>query len=262
MKPPPTREYRHPQNGTGGGRRSGRRLGLSENLRRGAVLFLMCPLIAIGSVAHAAPVTFQITGAVSLVSLDDPSILRFDDSVRSGTSYSAEFTIDLQSPDLDPSSRNQGLYPLRSYRASLGAYDFAASSNAQVVVLNDLVVVNPIDHYDVIDLSPVIEGNVLLSGIPQPARGGPRLEASLSLFSQFDFNAAFLEGDALLLPDLARFPALFFFVLDFGTVRASASGYIDSLTVVPEPSTAALLTAGIALGAVSRRSRTRATLLD
>ncbi len=213
----------------------------------------MCPLFALGGAAHATPVTFRVTGMVDTVYVNDPALVNFDGSVALGSPYSATFTVDPDSSDALPFDLNQGVYPLLGYSASLGLYGFAPSVNTQVVVDNDVIAIGPIDHFTVFDLSPVVSGSLFVAGSLIPAQGAAGLQPFIQLFDQFDFNASFLDGDGQILPDLARFPTRFNVGFFVGAGLASASGPIDTLTIIPEPSTVALVACGATLLAQTRR---------
>lgn len=216
--------------------------------RRSVLLGTVFALLAVRN-AEATPLTFHVTGLVDSVTTSDPSVLDFDGSIVIGISFSATFTLDLESLDLN-SAPDRGLYPLLDYSASLGAYRLAGAGDGQIVVTNDIVGTRPDNRFDIFtidDPSPLIDGSALIHGSPQSVKDSPMLDTSVLLFSQFDFDASFLQSDALILPDLDSVPATFNLVFSVGTVHAVASGGIRNLVIVPEPSTAVLLACGIAL---------------
>jgi hypothetical protein len=193
--------------------------------------------------ASAGPITFEFTGTVSQVPVDEV----FGDIVPDDAII-GNFTFDSASLDLVPGDPAVGSYqaPAGSpytFNASIAGHSFSASDFLGVGIFNASV-----DQYS------VLAKNNLLS-------------ETLEIFLQNDTGTVFADDSLPLSPPLLSAfgisPVAFSLDATFDAGEVQVNGTIDSLTCngcsaapVPEPSSAALLTAALGWCAV-RTARIR-----
>ena len=180
------------------------------------------------AVGLSSPITFQFTGTISQVPLDEV----FGD-ITQGQPMTGDFTFESTSPDLVPADPSTGSYqapagPPYVFNVSFAGHAFSASDSLGVAVFNASV-----DQYS------VMATNALLS-------------ETLEIFLQDNTGTVFANDSLPLSPPLlsafATSPVAFSLDATFGAGEVQVNGTVDSLTcsscsatAAPEPSSAALL---------------------
>jgi len=164
-----------------------------------------------------------------------------------GDSYGVTFTVDESVPDAHFSA-NVGDYPgaITSYSLTLGAYSTSAAPPGP-------------GSRVLIDYNPFSEVNVW-SALVGYADGDAVLDLApngFQLATLADFTGSVLPDDSLaVLPGLDLFGWTVFSLVWFGeSGSVTANGMIDTLQIIPEPGTSALLALGLASLALRRRPR-------
>jgi len=197
-------------------------------------IFCIALLSALLTSANAAPITFQFSGSVAQVPLDEV----FGD-IAVGDAIQGSYTFDSSAADLIPADPAAGSYTFAApfgMNVSVGAHNFATSGSLNIGIVNSFV-----DQYTVLATSP--------SG-----------DLTLELFLQDNTGAVFSDDRLpLILPSLAAF-AQRDFHLDglFAGREVQVDGQLTAPPpqVVPEPSLADLFLAGsITLLGLARRKR-------
>ena len=205
-----------------------------------------------GGVAHAGPITFGFTGTVSqdpLLDPDDP----FGGTIAAGTTFSGTYTFESTTPDGDASASG-GSYTSSpgSLSVTIGGNPFVAADLLNIGVLNDAA------------------GSDFYTVFAQNTSGADPFDVSLTLQ---DTDGTALGGTALLTnaPAFAAFElATLFFNGQVSGNQVQIDGVLTSLTCltgcvpgggtgvrVPEPTTLALLGAGLGAVALGRRRGSR-----
>jgi hypothetical protein len=195
------------------------------------------------AIARSSPITFQFTGTISQVPVDEV----FGD-ITQGQPIAGDFTFESVSPDLVPGDPSVGSYqapagPPYAFNVNFAGHVLLADDSLGIAVFNASV-----DQYS------VMATNALLSEI-------------LEIFLQDNTGTVF-ASDSLPLspPPLSAFassPVAFSLDATLGAGEVQVNGIIDSLacascsaTAVPEPSSTALLAGALGWCAV-RTARIR-----
>jgi hypothetical protein len=201
---------------------------------KAACLVILCGL----SCAYAGPITFQFTGIVTQVPLDD-----IYGDIAFGNSFEGSFTFESATPDLIPDDGSTGSYTMfglpYGMTITVAGHNFSASDSLNIGVSTFALA----DIYTVLAMSP---------------------DLTLELFL-LDISATALTSDSLPLspPALANFGVADFHLhqrLDLSEVQVD--GQLFSLTCVagcdgrsevPEPGTAVMFCAGVVILIVLHR---------
>jgi hypothetical protein len=183
--------------------------------------------------AHATPITFQFSGTLSQVPVDEV----FGD-INAGDEIQGSYTFDSSAMDLVPDSKVGSFTATAPFgmQVTIGSHNFAAQGSLNIGVLNASV-----DQYTV---------------LAQSSAG----DISLELFLQDNTGAVF-SNDQLPItpPELASFAERDFH-LDavFEDQEVQADGQINSLVAAPEPDPATLVLGGsLVLLGIARWKRRR-----
>jgi hypothetical protein len=200
-----------------------------------AIAIGACWLLA--GTMRAGPITFQFTGTVTQVPVDEVF-----GNFAAGQNISGNYTFESRSIDADPSDPAIGSYQAPSgdpysFNVTVGSHSFSANFSLGVGVFNAAV-----DQYTV---------------LAEDSGAGE----TFSIFLQ-DPSGTVFSNDSLPLsaPPLNAFsPSLVAFQMDVNTVdgEVQVDGTIDSLSspAIPEPSTFTLLAAGCAVLWIARRRK-------
>jgi hypothetical protein len=191
-------------------------------------------LFVLISSANASVVTFEFSGEVTQVPLDEVV-----GDLVSGNLIQGSFSFDTSAIDSIPGDPATGSFSWSApfgMRVRIGAHDFSASAQLSIGILNSFV-----DQYSVLATSD--SGDLTLELFFQDNTGNvfasdklPLAPPPLAGFSQKDFHLDAISGDG----------------------ETQADGELDSLSSppVPEPSTSGLFLAGSILLALGRFGRT------
>jgi hypothetical protein len=194
-------------------------------------LALVAALLACAGVSRAAPITFQYTGTVAFVSVDD-----IYGDIAFGDVFEVAYTFDSTATDLIPGDPATASYlssgvPF-SMTVLLAGHTFTAADSVSIGVVNSFV-----DQYTVTGFGS--GGNL-----------------TMEIFFQDDTATAFADDSLpLTKPALSLFPFATFRLHEIGAEgEVQVDGLFTSAAPVPEPSTGFALCLGIAgLLVLSRR---------
>ena len=199
--------------------------------------------------ALAGPITFNFAGTVTQANFDpsDP----FSGSIGFGTAITGSYTFDSTTLDSDPSGSSG------SYQHAGPAYGFSINIGGSLFSTNDFLAVNVlngvgIDQYGVLACNggsaACFSGDLTVSMLMQDATGTALASAALPVAAPA--VAAFQSRTISLYRNYFDDAGTFYQIQIDGTLDSLTQ---DSLTPVPEPSTAASLLLGCALVAIARR---------
>jgi hypothetical protein len=219
-------------------------------------MFSMAVVVIAGSIGHpsttrAAPLTFEFSGRVSVVTDGGRQL---DNSVATGTSFHGSYTFDDAAVDSDPWSMG-GTYaspaPLGRIAVTMGSYTFESdpvSGMLRVIVR---------DGWDLYQVSSSFDNLSSDSSLTVVSIGWTLND--LIIGDPIHTNDAISNDRQLLVPpDLGVWTpgdVDFHVGLEGPETSFSIYGRVSSVAEVPEPSPSLLVAAGLLALAVRRRSR-------
>lgn len=204
---------------------------------RTKILIVFSMFLALG-VSNSQPanseiITVGVTGVVDEVSTDGG--LELDGSVGIGTIMSGYCSYDLETPDLEPSEYH-GEYVLLSISMNIGNYTFTENPTSPNLALFE------VGKTDLCYKVHTTDGIVAINGEPQTY-----YDIGITLFDLGNFSVSGLDDKLpVTFPDLSFFSDRNEFEVTFSDsgIGFNIGGVIDSITVIPEPTTFLLISLG------------------
>ena len=212
-----------------------------------AVLMVFASTLAEPQSAQGDIVTLQVTGSVTSMGMDNPSLFDLDGSVTIGSPYQLTFVIDTDAPDTESFS-DKGVYELVATSGQLGNYTWSKTTPP-------VLEIETRDNYGYDGLSlgqynSDISGTFLVEGTPTLLTN-TAFEFTLAGISLIDSSMTVLDSDALVIPVLDDWEEGVFgwnITLDENIVGVqqmlSVHGTVDQILVIPEPGAVLVLGLG------------------